>query len=200
MSKTCRWTARPTSTSRAAASDEQPAAAVARRRKLLRASARLRRRAPHGSTIRSSSGRRHAHVQLVARELLDARVRGPGALLELQLAPFDIRARRARAVSACSSTKSLRASCLRVDDARPPTRAPRATSSGDQRSGASARCSCVEPLGDAQHGAARARIARDFARRRACRAADEPQRRRARCRGTSRQAARGRVAAASARA
>ena len=57
-------------------------------------------------------GRRHRHVQLGAGDALDKRMRGPRALLELQLSPLDLEVVALRPLSLSSWTNSSRARCL----------------------------------------------------------------------------------------
>src|SRR5262249_14673903 len=62
-------------------------------------------------------GRRHCHVELCVRHAFDECVRGPGALLQLQLAPLDLEVVTAR-VQPFELDKHLARAMLDVDRAR----------------------------------------------------------------------------------
>ena len=122
-STSCRSTARHASAERAAR-QQRRAAKFARQRKLLGVVARAALPSSTAARLMALSRnmlswrdqldlrrRRHRHLELRARHALDERVRRPGALLELQLAPLDFEL-VAPALSRSSSTNSSRARCF----------------------------------------------------------------------------------------
>ena len=118
------------------------------------AGARVRlplRSAHHGWTMRRSAARGISILQIVARDPLDAAVRAPGALLELQLPPFDVElVALHREALQLDETRCAPGACRRRR--RATSRALRSTA---RRPRSARRAgSCGDPLGDAQHGAA----------------------------------------------
>ncbi len=112
----------------------------------------------HGCTITMSFGGGMRHVQLLARDTLDEGVSGPGTLLELQLAPFDVQVVALRA-QLLELNEQLARAVLAVDRARGRQQAPRPKAPRLRFPVSSPQVSC-HLLGDAQQRAARARIAR----------------------------------------
>ena len=112
------------------------------------------------------------HPQLLARDLLDARRHRPRRLLELQLAELGLVAARARLLALELDEELARLVPRRHERQRAERRARRAA--GDSggpwlrhaRRRRSRRQRMRRALGDAQRGAARARIRRDLASRR----------------------------------
>ena len=123
------------------------------------------------------------HMQLRARDALDEGVGRPGALLELQLSPLDLQVVAARVERLeLDEQRRARGACSRSRRRR--SRAPPPTAAAGRCISATPARSW-QPLGHAQQGAARARVALELRRirRGSC---DRPSFRRGRaCTGTT---------------
>jgi hypothetical protein len=123
---------------------------------------------------------RDLHLQLLARDLLDAHGHRPGRLLELELAELGVVGARARRLALQLDEELPRLVSRRHERQRAEISAARRrrfrrtiAPSRPQRFREAGRQRMVGALGDAQHGAPRARVRRNLALRRLDRATDE---------------------------